>query len=51
MKTEQEIKSEYKKFLEKNPKSWIYSTDDAGLIGWFLGFEAAIQFVLEESNK
>ena len=46
MRTQEEIRDKYFKFLEQNPKSWVYNSKDEKLIAWFQGYDEAMKYVL-----
>lgn len=48
MKTEQEIRDAYEKFLKDNPKEWIYTKAGDLTQAWYQGYEQAMKFVLGE---
>lgn len=48
MKTEEQVREAYNKFLEENPKEWVYTQAGDLIQAWYQGYEQAMKFVLEE---
>lgn len=51
MRTEEEIRKKYEKFLKDNPTDWVYNPRvDETVKAWYQGCKATFEFVLSESE-